>query len=72
MTWKNVFPHFWQAPLRGQQLPRAAAATFRPGREQSFRQLPKLVGQKKGGQQQRLLAGKKASSHRPGEEGSPS
>jgi hypothetical protein len=70
MTWKNVFPQFWQAPLRGQQLPRVAA-TFRPGREQSFRQLPKLVGQKKEVQQQRLLVRKKASSRRPGEESSP-
>src|SRR6266516_4397308 len=48
ITWKNVFPPFWQAPLRDQQLPRVAA-TFRPGREQSFRQLLKLVGQEKGG-----------------------
>src|SRR6266511_4076574 len=47
IIWKNVFPHFWQAPLRSQQLPRVAA-TFRPRRERSLRQLRKLVGQEKG------------------------
>jgi hypothetical protein len=72
ITWKNAFPQFWQAHLRSQQLLPRVAAIFRPRRERSSRQLPRLVGQDKGAQQQRLLARKKASSRQRAEESSPS